>query len=43
MLALTAGLAGLFIILTIMLKYLSLILKLIFQKQSYLVESIEKL
>lgn len=43
MLALTAGLAGIFIILTIMLKYLSLILKLIFQKQSYLVESIEKL
>lgn len=43
MLALTAGLTGLFAILTIILKYLSLILKLIFQKQKYLVESIEKL
>lgn len=43
MLALTAGLTGLFAILTMILKYLSLILKLIFQKQKYLVESIEKL
>ena len=43
MLALTAGLTGLFAILTMILKYLSLILKLIFQKQLYLVESIEKL
>ena len=43
MLALTAGLTGLFAILTMVLKYLSLILKLIFQRQSYLVESIEKL
>lgn len=42
MLALTAGLTGLFAILTMILKYLSLILKLIFQKQRYLVESIEK-
>lgn len=42
MLALTAGLTGLFAILTMILKYLSLILKLIFQKQKYLVESIEK-
>lgn len=43
MLALTAGLTGLFAILTMILKYLSLILKLIFQRQKYLVESIEKL
>ena len=43
MLALTAGLTGLFAILTMVLKYLSLILKMLFQKQSYLVESIEKL
>lgn len=43
MLALIAGLTGLFAILTMILKYLSLILKLIFQRQKYLVESIEKL
>lgn len=43
MLALTAGLTGMFAILTMILKYLSLILKLIFQRQKYLVESIEKL
>lgn len=43
MLVLTAGLTGLFAILTMILKYLSLILKLIFQKQKYLVENIEKL
>lgn len=43
MFALTAGLTGQFAILTMILKYLSLILKLIFQKQKYLVESIEKL
>lgn len=43
MLALTAGLTGLFAILTVMLKYLTLILKLLFQKQKYLVENIEKL
>lgn len=43
MLALTAGLTGIFAILTMVLKYLSLLLKLIFQKQKYLVESIEKL
>lgn len=43
MLALIAGLTGLFAILTMILKYLSLILKLSFQKQKYLVESIEKL
>lgn len=43
MLALTAGLTGLFAILTMVLKYLSLVVKLIFQRQKYLVESIEKL
>ena len=36
------GLAGLFLVLTIVVKYLSLILKLTFEKQDYLVESIEK-
>ena len=43
MLALTAGLTGVFGILTILLKYLTLIMRLLFQKQKYLVESIEKL
>ena len=43
MLALTAGLTGVFAVLTMVLKYLTLILKLIFQKQKYLVESVEKL
>lgn len=43
MLALTAGLTGLFAILTMVLKYLSLILKLIFQKQSYMIKNIDKL
>lgn len=43
MLALTAGLTGIFGILTIVLKYMTLILRLLFQKQKYLVESIEKL
>lgn len=43
MLAITAGLTGVFAILTAVLKYLSLIMKLIFQRQKYLVEGIEKL
>lgn len=43
MLALTAGFTGLFAILTIIVKYLTLMLRLLFQKQKYLVESIEKL
>lgn len=43
MLALIAGLTGLFVILTIVLKYQALTLRLIFQKKKYLVESIEKL
>ncbi|MCF2556696.1 MAG: glycosyltransferase [Bacteroidales bacterium] len=42
MFVLTLGLAGLFLVLTIVVKYLSLILKLTFEKQDYLVESIEK-
>ncbi len=43
MLALTAGLTGIFAILTVVLKYLDLVLKLIFKNQKYLVENIEKL
>lgn len=39
----TVGFTGMFGIFTIMLKYLSIILRLIFKKQSYLIESIEKL
>lgn len=43
MFVLTLGLAGLFAILAITLKYLTLILRLIFQKQKYLIESTERL
>jgi len=43
MFVLTLGLAGLFAVLTIVVKYLSLLLELTFKKQKYLVESIEKL
>ena len=43
MFVLTLGLFGLFAILAITLKYLTLILKLIFQKQNYLIESTERL
>lgn len=43
MLVLTAGLSGLFFILTIAVKYLNLLLNLVFKKQSYLIEGIEKL
>lgn len=43
MFVLTLGLAGLFAILAITLKYLTLILKLIFQKQKYLIESTERI
>ena len=43
MLVLTVGFAGLFAVLTILVKYLSLLLDLIFKKQKYLVESIEKI
>ena len=41
--ALTVGFAGLFAVLTILVKYLSLLLDLTFKKQKYLVESIEKI
>lgn len=43
MLFLALGFLGLFIILTILIKYLSLILKLNFNRQKYIIESIEKL
>ena len=43
MLVLTVGFAGLFAVLTILVKYLSLLLDLTFRKQKYLVESIEKI
>ena len=42
MFVLTFGLTGLFGILAILLKYLTLLLKITFKKQSYLIESIEK-
>lgn len=43
MLVLTVGLAGLFAILAFVMKYLTLLVKLTFKKQSYMVESVEKL
>jgi len=43
MFVLTLGLAGLFAVLTIVIKYLSLLVDLVFKKQNYLVESIEKI
>lgn len=43
MFVITVGFAGLFAVLTIVVKYLSLLLDLTFQQQKYLVESIEKL
>ena len=43
MFVLTLGFAGLFAVLTIVVKYLSLLVDLIFRQQKYLVESIEKL
>lgn len=39
----SAGFFGIFLILTLIIKYLDLILKLVFKKQKYLVSSIEKL
>ncbi len=42
MLLLTGGFFGVFLILAIVLKYLSLVVDLIFKKQKYLVESVEK-
>ena len=43
MLVLAAGLSGLFFILTIAVKYLNLLVRLTFKKQSYLIEGVEKL
>lgn len=43
MFVLTFGFGGLFAVLTIVVKYLSLLLNLAFRKQNYLVESIEKI
>lgn len=43
MFVLTVGLAGLFAILALVMKYLTLLVKLNFRKQSYMVESVEKL
>ena len=43
MLVLSAGLSGLFFILTIAVKYLDLLVRLTFKKQSYLIEGVEKL
>jgi dolichol-phosphate mannosyltransferase len=43
MLLLSIGLSGLFTILTMSIKYLSLILKLVFERKKYVVENVEKL
>ena len=43
MFVLTVGFAGLFLVLTLVVKYLSLLVDLVFRRQKYLVESIEKL
>jgi len=43
MLLLTGGFFGVFLIMSIVLRYLSLLVELIFRKQSYLVESVERL
>lgn len=43
MLVLSAGLAGMFFILTVAVKYLNLLVRLTFKKQNYLIEGIEKL
>lgn len=43
MLVLTAGFFGVFLILALITKYLSLLVELVFKKQKYLVESIDKL
>ena len=43
MLLLSAGLSGLFFILTIAVKYLNLLVRLTFKKQNYLIEGVEKL
>ena len=43
MFVLTLGFAGVFAILTVVIKYLSLLVDLVFKKQRYLIESIEKI
>ena len=43
MFVITLGFAGLFAVLTIVVKYLTLLLSLVFKQQKYLVESVEKL
>lgn len=43
MLFLSIGFSGLFAVLTLVIKYLSVILKLIFTRQNYVIESIEKI
>ena len=43
MFVLTLGFAGVFAVLAIVVKYLSLLVDLIFQKQKYLIESVEKI
>lgn len=43
MFVLTAGLVGIFAVLSLAIKYLSLILRFTLKKQSYLIESIEKI
>lgn len=43
MLLLTGGFFGIFLILSIVLKYLTLLTELVFKKQKYLVESVEKI
>ena len=43
MFVLTVGFSGLFLVLTLVVKYLSLLVDLVFRRQKYLVESIEKL
>ena len=43
MLLLSIGLFGIFSILAIIIRYLSIIIELIFKKQKYMIESIEKI
>ena len=43
MFVLTLGFAGVFAVLAIIVKYLSLLVDLIFKKQKYLIESVEKI
>ena len=43
MLLLSGGFSGLFLLIAIMIKYLSLILEIVFKKKSYIQEKIEKI